>query len=67
MDLEINTDMYADMHGKKPSPNKRGDWHFYVPTQYGKRAWLFVDMTYKAACQELTDKATAGGVFRLAP
>lgn len=67
MKLEINTEEYEAAHGKKPSPSKKGDWHFYVPPQYGRRAWLFVGVTYKAACQELTDKATAGGVFRLAP
>ena len=67
MELEISTEQYAAPHGKKPAYNKKGDWQFYVPRQYGRRAWLFVDMTYKAACQELTDKATAGGVFVVAP
>jgi hypothetical protein len=67
MELIIDTTLYESHHGKKPTANKKGDWHFYVPAQYGKRAWLFVDVTFKAACQELTDRATAGGVFRLAP
>ncbi len=67
MELEINTEQYEAHHGKKPVHNKKGDWQFYVPCQYGRRAWLFMDMTYKAACQELTDKATAGGVFAVAP
>lgn len=65
--VEIDTTQYEQHHGSKPAWNKKGDWFFYVPRTYGRRPWLFVDVTYKAACIELEGKATAGGTFRLAP
>lgn len=66
-ELEINTELYEARHGKRPPYNKKADWHFYVPSQYGKRPWLFVDMTLAKAKKEIEQKAKNGGVFKLAP
>lgn len=66
-ELEIITDDYEAEHGKKPAHNKKGDWHFYVPSAYGKRAWLWLDVTYSQATKELKSRAHSGGTFRLAP
>lgn len=66
-ELTINTEQYEAHHGKKPVHNQKGNWQFYVPATYGKRAWLFRDMTYKQACDQVREKASRGGLFRLAP
>lgn len=65
--VEIDTAEYEAHHGKAPVWNQKGNWHFYVPRQYGRRPWLFMDVSYKEACDELAGKAHSGGVFRLAP
>lgn len=63
----INTVYYEQVHGKVPTWNKRADWTFQPPSQYGRKPWMWIDTPYKEATDELEDKASAGGEFYLLP
>lgn len=63
----INTVYYEASHGKAPHANKRGDWLFAVPANYGRKPWLFVNVSYAAAKRELKERAEHGGEFYLLP
>lgn len=66
-DFEIVTTYYEAVHEKEPAGNKRGDYVFQPPANYGKRPFEFVDMSYSAAKKELKRVAKWGGAFVLLP
>ena len=68
--VTFNTSEYERVHEKAPHYNKRGDWTFYVPSQLGKRPYLFPDVTYSEAKKQIEDKVAnidAALEFILAP
>lgn len=66
-DFEIVTTYHEKVHGKAPAANKRGDYVFQPPANYGRRPFAFRDMSYAAAKKELRAVAKWGGAFVLLP
>lgn len=66
-EITISTVYYEATHEGAPHPNNKGNWAFQPPANYGRRPWLFQDMSYAAAKRELAERATWGGEFYLLP
>lgn len=65
--LTIITTYYEAVNGKVPAHNKKGDWTFQPPANYGKRPWRIYGVSYSAAKKSLKAKAGQGGEFILLP
>ena len=64
----IDTKYYEAEHGGKPHHNKRGDWTFLTPRK--NRRWQFSELSYKDACDALTEQASKNegdGSYTLLP
>ena len=66
-EFKINTVYYAEVNGKIPAHNKKGDWTFQPPSIYGKRPWRIYGVSYSTAKKQLEIKAGRGGEFVLLP
>jgi len=66
-EFKINTVYYDAVNEKPPYPNKKGDYTFQPPANYGRRPFVIRDVSYAAAKRELKKFAKHGGEFYLLP
>lgn len=47
--MKLNTSHYEAEHGKAPHHNQKGTWTIRTPRTFGRRLWVFEDMSWNEA------------------
>ena len=67
LEFTVNTIYYEGVHGKAPAHNKKDNWTFQPPANYGRKPLIIYNVSYSTAKKELDKVAAHGGEFVLLP